>query len=254
LGRIGKTNNMSYTKLQENNEINLLEKIIPNLKEKKILDLGCGRGEFLTTMKAKGYDIIGIEPDPNKFEAIERNKKENRVEVKVIRAPGEKMPFQSATFDVVYCNNVLEHCKNPYQLLEESYRVLKPEGQMYLIVINRFGFRDPHYHLKFLNWMPRWLGEKYITLRGKSKHSIHKTESRNKLSEMHYFTFNGFKKIADKIGFKTQDLKEYKIHHPELISVQAKKTVDLVRTVPLIYYLARLFYLSGFRLLLTKKT
>ena len=245
---------MRYTKLQENNEINFLEKIIPNLKEKKILDLGCGGGEFLTAMKSKGYDIMGIEPNPYKYEAVKRSEKEYRVKVKVIRASGEEMPFKSAIFDFIYCNNVLEHCQNPCQLLKESYRVLKPAGQVYLTVINRFGFRDTHYHLKFLNWMPRWLGEKYIILRGKSKHSIHKTESRNKLSEMHYFTFNGFKKIADKIGFETQDLKEYKIYHPELISVQKKKTVDLVRAIPLIYYLARLFYLSGFRLLLTKKT
>lgn len=234
------------------NETTFLEKIIPNLKEKKILDLGCGRGEFLTAMKAKGYDIVGIEPDLGKSAAIEKNKKENEIEVEVITAPGEKIPFPEATFDLVYCSDVLEHCKDPRQLLQESYRVLKPQGQMYLTVINRFGFKDPHYHLRFVNFMPRWLGERYIILRGKSEEPIHRTESRIKLKEMHYFTFNGFKKIAASIGFETQDLKEYKLRHPELISASGKRMVNLVRATPLIYCLARLFYLSGFRLLLKK--
>lgn len=238
--------------LKENNEISFLEKIIPDLKRRKILEVGSGRGEFLTSMKVKGYDIVGVEPDPHKYEVIRANEKELGVRVEAIQALGEELPFDSETFDFIYCNNVLEHCKNPILLLRESCRVLKPSGLAYFTVINRFAFRDPHYHLNFLNWMPRWLAEKYIILRGRSKKLIHPTESLNKLSEMHYFTFNGFKKIARESGFETQDLRKYKLRHPELISASNKKAVNLLRTVPFTYYLARLFYLSGFRLLLKK--
>lgn len=237
------------------NEISFFEKIIPNLKEKKILDLGCGRGEFLTAMKSKGYDIIGVEPDPYKDEAIEKNKKDNAIDVEVLKVPGEAMPFQPGTFDFIYCNDVLEHCKDPRRLLGEIHRVLKPGGQVYLTAINRFGFKDPHFHLNFLNWMPRWLGERYIILRGKSKIPIpgRIKESRYKLSDMHYFTFNAFKKMAREFDFEVEDLKEYKIRHPELIAFSQKRMVNLLKATPLIYRLSRLFYLPGFRLLLKKK-
>ncbi len=244
---------MESANLKENNEIAFLEKIIPDLKQKKILEVGSGRGEFLTAMRARGYDIIGVEPDPYKHEVIKINEKEMGVRVEAIKAPGEELPFDSETFDFIYCNNVLEHCKDPLRLLEESHRVLKTQGLMYCTVINRFAFRDPHYHLNFLNWLPRRLAEKYIILRGKSKKIIHPSESRNKLTEMHYFTFNGFKRVANEIGFDVQDLKEYKIRHPELISVKRGFAVSLVRAIPLIYCLARLFYLAGFRLLMKKK-
>lgn len=228
---------------KEEKEIDFLEKIVPDLKPKKILEVGSGRGEFLTAMKLRGYNIVGIEPDPYK----------QGVRAGAIIASGEKMPFASETFDFLYCNNVLEHCRDPIKLLKESCRVLKPEGLAYFTVINRFAFRDPHYHLNFLNIMPRWLAEKYIILRGRSKDSVHQTASRNKLGEMHYFTFSGFKKIADEIGFVgIIDLKEYKIKHPDLITASKKSAVNLVRAIPFIYYLARLFYLSGFRLLLKK--
>ncbi len=37
-------------------------------------------------------------------------------------------PFEDDTFDVVLCGQVLEHCENPFKLMEECYRVLKPGG------------------------------------------------------------------------------------------------------------------------------
>lgn len=42
-------------------EINFLEKLIPDLRNKKILDLGSGMGGFLVAMKRRGYDIQGLE-------------------------------------------------------------------------------------------------------------------------------------------------------------------------------------------------
>ena len=53
---------------QENyqeNIINFLERFIPDLKNKKMLDLGCGMGGFLVAMKRKGYDIQGLDPNPD---------------------------------------------------------------------------------------------------------------------------------------------------------------------------------------------
>lgn len=244
---------MNFKNNQEEKEIDFLEKIAPDLKQRKILEVGSGRGEFLTAMKKRGHDIVGIEPDPNKRELIKTNEKEAGIKVEAIMAPGEEIPFASETFDFLYCNNVIEHCRDPIKLLEESYRVLKPSGLAYFTVINRFAFRDPHYHLNFLNWLPRGLAEKYITLRGRTKEFLEPTESRNKLTEMHYFTFSEFKKIAGKAGFADiKDLKEYKINHPEFITASKKSWASLARLFPFVYPLARLFYVSGFRLLMSK--
>ena len=100
-----------------------------------------------------------------------------------------------------------------------------------------------------------FLGEKYIKLRGKTKTGF---TDKQGLIEMHYYTFNKFKGMADDVGFKVQDLKEYKIHHPELISTQkfqkiAKllKLFRIGRTSLPIYYLAR-FFRGGFEFMLKK--
>ena len=43
----------------------------------------------------------------------------------------------------------------PVRACEEIYRVLKPGGYGYISFHNRFGFYDYHYHLHFINWLPR---------------------------------------------------------------------------------------------------
>lgn len=236
--------------------INFLEKFTPDLKRKRILDLGSGMGGFLVAMQKKGYDIQGLDPNPDYCEITKLRGKRYDLDIKVVNSFGERMLFPDKSFDFIYCNDVLEHCQNPPRVLEESHRVLKHGGQMYLTVINRFGFKDPHYHLRFINWIPRPLAEKYIIYREKSKENS-LFEDRQKLSEMHYFTFNQFKRMADKIGFRAQDLKEYKLSHPELINTPkflkiAKLLLRLFGASPLIYSLVRLFYLSSFSFMLRK--
>jgi len=236
-------------------EINLFESIIPHLRNKKILDLGSGMGGFLVAMKRKGYNIQGLEPNLDYREITKLRGKKYGLNVEVTAGFGEKMPFSNNQFDFIYCQDVLEHCENPYQFLKESYRILKSEGQMYITVINRFSFKDPHYHLKFINWIPRTVAEKYIIWRGLSKNG-YSGKDNQKLSAMHYFTFRQFQKMAKEIKFKVKDLKKYKISHPELINNKRfKKILRLLKPLRIslpIYFLARLCYLSSFSLILKK--
>lgn len=180
--------------------INFLEQSIPDLKKRKILDLGSGMGGFLVVMKKREYDIQGLEPNPDYREISQLRSQRYGFEVKVNVGCGENMPFQEESFGFIYCSDVLEHCKNPQQLLRESCRVLKPEGLMLVTVVNRFSFEDPHYRIKFVNWLPRKLGNfiaKKITRKDNSFF-----EDNQELSNMHYFTMNGFEKITRRAGFK----------------------------------------------------
>ncbi len=241
---------------QENHqeiEINFLEKIIPDLKSKKILDLGSGMGGFLVAMRNRGYNIIGLEFNAEYCEITKLRGKRYSQDVMAINLPGEKMPFEKESFDFIYCNDVLEHCENPFEFLKESRRVLKSDGQMYITVMNRFGFKDPHYHLKFLNWMPRFMSEKYIAYRKKSKDGF-LGKDRQKLSEMHYFTYGQFQEMAKKIGFEVWDLRKYKILHPKLFSGEKFQKINKLLSIcglnRLIYFLFRSFYFGNFRLIL----
>lgn len=79
-----------------------------------------------------------------------------------------RLPFADAAFDIVISNHVIEHVgDSAAQLrhLAEIHRVLKPGGAGYLAVPNRWMVTEPHYHLKFLSWLPHAWRSPYLRLR-----------------------------------------------------------------------------------------
>ena len=61
---------------------------------------------------------------------------------KTIAAFGESLPFADASFDVVLCDNVVDHAENPRRIVEEIVRVLAPDGLLYFTV----NVHHPFYH------------------------------------------------------------------------------------------------------------
>jgi ubiquinone/menaquinone biosynthesis C-methylase UbiE len=91
-------------------------------KGMKMLEPGCGRGEFLNNFKELGLDVVGVDI------SIEAANFENGLDVKICNVENEKLPFNDNTFDVIYSKSFIEHLYYPERYLEEAYRVLKPGG------------------------------------------------------------------------------------------------------------------------------
>ena len=89
-------------------------------------------------------------------------------------------------------------CGDRTTLFSEIARVLRPAGRAFVTVINRLALVDPHYHLRFVNWLPRNIGERYIAWRRRTKDSP--LRDRQKLGDMHYFTFGGAARLAASFG------------------------------------------------------
>ncbi|WP_237655671.1 class I SAM-dependent methyltransferase [Xanthomonas cerealis] len=87
--------------------------------------------------------------------------------------PDTRLPFETASFDIVISNHVIEHVGGwPQQLrhLKEIGRVLKKNGTAYLAVPNRWMLVEPHYALPLLSWLPRRLRHPYLRLTGRGSH------------------------------------------------------------------------------------
>ena len=99
----------------------LVKKFELNLNS-SILELGCGRGEFLDKftdlgMKGFGIDISGYAKDFCK-----------NAEIKVCDITKEQLPYPDNHFDIVYAKSFIEHFYYPEEVFKEAYRVLKPSG------------------------------------------------------------------------------------------------------------------------------
>lgn len=95
------------------------------LRATRVMDLGCGAGDsvdlFRSVDPAVRWVGVDIEESPEVAEQV-------RADAEFVTYDGEHLPFEDASFDLVYCKQVLEHVERPHELLTEVARVLEPGG------------------------------------------------------------------------------------------------------------------------------
>ncbi len=92
----------------------------------RLLDVGCGSGEFLLQMKNK-MDCYGI--DPNALCCEAQN-------IRIYKKTLAEAKFPNKFFDIITLYDVLEHLPNPLETLAEARRILKPSGILIVRVPN----------------------------------------------------------------------------------------------------------------------
>lgn len=106
--------------------------LLPHLRPgMAVLDAGCGVGSIaldLAPTVAPGR-MAGIDADPGQIEAARRSAAERAIDnAEFVTASVYELPFEDATFDVVYANAVLLYVREPVRALVEMRRVLRPGG------------------------------------------------------------------------------------------------------------------------------
>jgi phosphatidylethanolamine/phosphatidyl-N-methylethanolamine N-methyltransferase len=101
---------------------------INNLPFGKLLEIGVGNGGHFQFYKT--HKIIGIDTSSKMLE-IAKKRKYYKIELKLMN--GEALLFKDQTFDYIILSHVIAVVDNPEMLLEESYRVLKPSGKIFIL-------------------------------------------------------------------------------------------------------------------------
>ena len=95
------------------------------LRARRVMDLGCGAGDSVDLFRSVNSEVqwlgVDIEESP---EVAERS----RGDAEFVTYDGRHLPFDDASFELVYCKQVLEHVQHPRELLGEVARVLQPGG------------------------------------------------------------------------------------------------------------------------------
>ncbi|HLC41479.1 MAG TPA: class I SAM-dependent methyltransferase [Methylomirabilota bacterium] len=124
---------------------------VPAEGRRRLLDVGCGTGEFLRLAKGRGWDAYGVELSPEAVEVA--NRLGLAVSLGMLRDQGETdMSFPDGWFDIVTLWNVLDLFPRPREPLREIHRVLAPDGQLFIRTPNE------HFHLNAyrLSRLLRW--------------------------------------------------------------------------------------------------
>lgn len=97
------------------------------------LDVGCGEGRFARKLAARGAEVVGLDPVALLLESGQTRGGG------FVRGVGERLPFQSATFDLVVCYLALIDIADYRAALAEQSRVLRPGGRLVIANLSGMG-------------------------------------------------------------------------------------------------------------------
>lgn len=124
----------------------------------RVLDIGCGRGDFLLQARADGHEVLGAETNPDAHPFLDD---------RAIPWHGGDVGALDETFDLVCAFQVLEHLESVATLIEPARDRLAPGGVLFASVPNRQRL-DAHPRLEPLDSPPhhvsRWSADQFDVL------------------------------------------------------------------------------------------
>jgi len=164
--------------------VKALENHLGSLQKLKILDVGASTGIIDNELAKYFGKVVGVDIDKQAIKFA--SWKFKRINLRFEVGDAMKLKYKNKSFDVIICTHVYEHVPDTNKLFTEIYRVLKPEGIVYLAAVNALWPWEPHYDLPFLSWLPKSLGNLYVRLTGKAKHYYETPRSYGQLRKMIY--------------------------------------------------------------------
>ncbi|MCB1117788.1 MAG: 3-demethylubiquinone-9 3-O-methyltransferase [Chlamydiia bacterium] len=101
----------------------------------KVLDVGCGAGLLSNFLALLGHSVHGIDLSAMSLKYARERDVTKSVNYRIGNAM--EMPFDDASFDVICAMDLLEHVEEPAKVIQESARLLKPDGLFFFHTFNR---------------------------------------------------------------------------------------------------------------------
>lgn len=119
-----------------------------------VLDVGCGPGAQCLLWAEHGHRVSGIDISADFVNLARTRLARAGFEARFENGSATALPFESGSRDVVLVPELLEHVADWQSVLAEAYRVLRPNGVVYLSTTNVVCPRQMEFELPLYSWYP----------------------------------------------------------------------------------------------------
>ncbi|MEK7526487.1 MAG: class I SAM-dependent methyltransferase [Patescibacteria group bacterium] len=138
-----------------------------NIDELRVLDVGCGSGEYSIEMAKFVSKVVGVEPFTPAYQKAIQNQKDKK---NLLFVNSKIEDFKSREkFDLIMSITTIEHMPEAKKSFNRIFELLKPGGVLYLTAPNKWWPIEQHYLLPFLGWLPLVLANRYMQIFGKGE-------------------------------------------------------------------------------------
>jgi cytosine/adenosine deaminase-related metal-dependent hydrolase/ubiquinone/menaquinone biosynthesis C-methylase UbiE len=110
-------------------EQRILRGILPDLRGKKLVDVGCGTGRWLRELASRASSATGVDASPEMLRMAERNIGSSCT---LIQASCPPIPLPTSSADVVICSFLSSYMADVYALAEELRRISRPGAEIFV--------------------------------------------------------------------------------------------------------------------------
>lgn len=135
----------NFQALQGNLLIDYLRNFGVGIQNQSILDLGYGLGGYSNSFAIQGGNVIGVDLEPYNRD----------VNATLIQADSVSIPLENNSISTIICASLIEHIPYPESLLEETFRIVKEGGFVYISFPPFYSLKGGHQFSPF-----HLLGEK----------------------------------------------------------------------------------------------
>jgi 2-polyprenyl-3-methyl-5-hydroxy-6-metoxy-1,4-benzoquinol methylase len=149
--------------LTEGIERALVLELAGTVAGKRVLDIGCGDGEFALDLAARGAKVCGIDASESMIAAARARPGAAGVAFEV--AAAQALPFPAASFDIAVAMTILCFVADAAPVFREAARVLQPGGRLVIGELGKWSSWAAARRLRAWGGSPVWSRARFRTRR-----------------------------------------------------------------------------------------